>query len=105
MKCHPSGISSGRKRDRRGRRERKTQRRGERNWDVCEMGKIEQEPESRGRSGGGVRKEPKFRHGNQGRAAACFPQEIHLNQVCVTRGENRGTHSTGQLGGQTTAML
>lgn len=66
--------------------------------------KIEKETESRKKHRVEVKEGPKFRHGNQGRAAASFPQEIHLNQVWVARGENRGTYSTGQLGAQSTAL-
>lgn len=74
-------------------------------WNRCELEKTEQESESRRRSGVEVRKGPKFRHGNQERTAASFPQEIHLNQVWVARGKNGRTHSTGQLGTQHTAQF
>lgn len=43
----------------------------------CELKKTEQETESRGRQWSEVREGPKFRHGNQERTAASFPQEIH----------------------------
>lgn len=39
--------------------------------------KTEQEMESRGRQLSEVSEGPKFRHGNQERTAASFPQEIH----------------------------
>lgn len=46
-------------------------------WNECELSKTEQETESRGRRWSEVREGPKFRHGNQERTAASFPQEIH----------------------------
>lgn len=67
-------------------------------WNECELEKIEQETKSRRKSGVEVREGSKFRHGNQERTAASFPQEIHLNQAWVARGENGRTYSTGQLG-------
>ena len=67
--------------------------------------KREQGTESRRQRGGEVREGPKYRHGNQKRTAASFPQEIHLNQVWVARGENGRTYSIGQLGTQSTALF
>lgn len=74
-------------------------------WNGCELEKTEQETESRRKSGVEVRKGPKFRHGNQERTAASFPQEIHLNQVWLARGENGRTYSTGQLGAKNTTLF
>lgn len=73
--------------------------------DVCELEKRVQEAESRRKLGGEVSEGPKFRHGNQERTAASFPQEIHLNQVWVASGENGRTDSIGQLGPQKTTLF
>lgn len=67
--------------------------------------KIEQETKSRRKSGVEVSEGSKFRHGNQERTAASFPQEIHLNQAWVARGGNGRTYSTGQLGARRTALF